>query len=303
MTTAPAGPPRRSWARVSVRGAMLAVLISAALLGWQAQKRREQREAVEAVRAYGGWVHYDYEFVANKLTPGTGPRAPRRLRALLGDEPFQAVRMVSLVYDDTGGTRHDNSNAEPCVDLLAKLAKLPGLKELYLRDTQATDEGLAEIGKMTDLEVLYIWDGRAVTDGGIARLARLSKLKRVHLSGSGLTDEGLVMLSDLPAIEELSLQQNRVTDAGLAGLRGQGHLRQLCVGLGDIRVTDAGLAHLGGFRKLEMLDVQSARLTGDGLEALRALPALKEVWLSGTGVPDDAVQRLQAARPALKIRR
>jgi hypothetical protein len=68
---------------------MLIVLILAVLLGWQANTAREQREAVEAVQRYGGWVHYDYEFVNGKLTPGRSPWAPRWLRKMLGLRPWR----------------------------------------------------------------------------------------------------------------------------------------------------------------------------------------------------------------------
>jgi hypothetical protein len=82
---------------------MLIVLIAAVFLGWQVNKAREQREAAEAVLRYRGWVHYDYEFVNGKLTPGRSPWAPRWLRKLLGDEFFQNIRQVSLVYDESTG--------------------------------------------------------------------------------------------------------------------------------------------------------------------------------------------------------
>ena len=42
---------------------MLIVLGIAALLSWQVNKVREQRQAVPAIQKFGGWVHYDYEFV------------------------------------------------------------------------------------------------------------------------------------------------------------------------------------------------------------------------------------------------
>jgi hypothetical protein len=60
---------------------MLLVLILAVLLGWRVNKARQQRRVVAAVEQYGGWVHYDYEFVSGKLTPGQEPWAPHWLRA------------------------------------------------------------------------------------------------------------------------------------------------------------------------------------------------------------------------------
>jgi Leucine Rich repeats (2 copies) len=293
--------PRRPRFRISVRVMMLIVLVIAVLLGWQANKAREQREAVAAVQRYGGWVHYDYEFVNGTLTPGQRPWAPRWLRAMLGDEVFQNVKYVSLVYDGSPGKRFDNSNVQACDDLLKKISKLPGLKQLLLKETQTTDDGLMYIGKMTELEDLWIWDAKSVTDAGVAHLAHLKNLKTVHMNNSNLTNDSLVFLSRLPRIEELSLEQNHFSDEGLARLHGKDGLKRLYIGLGDGQITNTGLAHLRDFRKLEILDLQNSKVTDQGLEQLTGLPNLKELWLSGTRISATEVQRLQDAIPSLKI--
>lgn len=218
--------------KVSLRATMLVILLVGIWLGWQVNKAREQRGAVAAVQRYGGWVHYDYEFINNKLTSGRSPRAPRWLRRMLGDEFFQEVRQVSLVYDDSTGRRYDNSNVVACDDVLARVARLPGLRSLLLKESQATDEGMRHIGRMTGLEELFIWDARSVTDAGVGHLAGLKNLKNIHISHSNLTDASLALLSRLPAIESLSLQQNHFSDAGLARLTGKERLRGSTSGSG-----------------------------------------------------------------------
>jgi hypothetical protein len=288
--------------RLSLRAMMLVILLVGIWLGWQVNKAREQREAVEAIRRYGGWVHYDYEFVNGKLTPGRSPRVPRWLRRLLGDEFFQQVRQVSLVYDDSTGKRFDNTNFLACDEVLARASRLPGLKVLLLKETQATDEGLRHIGKMTGLEELFIWDAGSVTDVGVAHLASLRNLKNVHISHSNLTDASLAFLSGLPSIETLSLQQNHFTDEGLARLAGKERLKGLYIGLGDLRVTDAGIAHLGDFKKLEVVDAQNSRVTARGLERLiKGLPRLKGLLLGDRVATEAEKQALRQARPGLKF--
>ena len=59
--------------RLTLRASMALIVFVAALLGWRVNKARQQHEAVAAVRRHGGWVHYDYEFVNDKLTPGRRP--------------------------------------------------------------------------------------------------------------------------------------------------------------------------------------------------------------------------------------
>jgi hypothetical protein len=282
---------------------MVLVLAVAILLGWQAKRMREQREAVEAVRKHGGWVHYDHEFVDGKPESSDGPRAPRWLVKLVGPEAFQSVRLVSLVYDDSTGKRFDNENQEPCDALLSKLAKLSGLKTLMLKGSQATDKGLESIGRMTDLEKLYIWQGVSVTDAGVAHLAHLKNLEYVHINGSKITDESLVLLSRLPKVRGLSLDGSRFTDAGLARMQGSDRLTDLAIGLGDLRLTDAGVANLSGFTNLTLIDLQGSDVTDAGLDRLKGLPKLKKLWLWNTRVSDDGVRRLKQANPAVFVSR
>jgi hypothetical protein len=282
---------------------MLLILAFGVWLGWRVNRAREQREAVAAVKRHGGWVHYDWEFVNGKRTPGGQPWAPRWLRRVLGDEYFQEVRHVSLVYDDSTGTRYDNHDQSPCDDVLALLANQYGLRSLLMHGAQATDEGLRHVGRMSGLEELYLWDATSVTDAGVARLANLGSLENIHIGKSNITDSSLVLLSGLPGMKTLSLQNNHFSDDGLARLKRKGRIKQLVIGIGDNLVTDAGLAHLKGCRNLELLDLQNSRVTGRGLEQLKGLTTLKQLWLSGTSVTDADVQCLREAIPNLKVSR
>jgi hypothetical protein len=148
--------PIQPWARISIRVSMLLVLTIAVPLGWQVNRTREQRVAVEAVQRYGGSVHFDYEFVSGALIPGGTPRGPRWLRMMLGDEYFRKVRLVNFDYERSIGAIVHNPNVEACDELLKKISGLPGLKTLRMKKTQATDEGLRHIGNMSELEELYI---------------------------------------------------------------------------------------------------------------------------------------------------
>ena len=63
---------------------------------------------------------------------------------------------------------------------------------------------------------LLIWDATSITDQGVAHLAGLKNLKKIHISNSWITDKSLVLLSSLPQIEELSLQGNHFSDEGFS---------------------------------------------------------------------------------------
>ena len=291
----------RQYLRMSLRTMMVLVLILAVLLGWRVNKARQQARAVAAVQKNGGWVHYDYEFVGGKLTKGAEPWAPRLLRTILGDEFFQEIEHVSLVYDDSTGTRYDNKDLTTRDDLFAQIASQPGIKTLLLHGTQATDEGLKYVGKMTSLESLYFWDATSITDAGVAHLAGLKNLKNVHISWSKITDESLVLLSSLPKIEELSLQDNHFSDAGFLRLKGQNTLKQLATGQGSFEVTDEGLIHLKEFKNLSLVDLQNSKVTAQGLYRLKGMPSLKTLWISGTPITDKELESFRQAMPNVAI--
>jgi internalin A len=144
-------------------------------------------------------------------------------------------------------------------------------------------------------------DATAVTDAGVAHLARLNNLKKIHINGSKITDESLVLLSSLPSIESLSLQENHFSDKGFSCLQGEKRLKDLWAGLGDLQVTDAGLVHLKDFKYLQLLDLQNSKISAQGLEQLRGLHNLKSLWLGGTPVTKLEKQHFQQAMPNLKV--
>ena len=107
--------PKVRWKTISLRGLLLLILAIALWLGWIVNKARQQREAVAALQKFGGFVHYDWEFVDGpvkvprgnrlwmpswgKFTPGRKPWAPDWMRRALGDEYFQSIAHVSLYVD------------------------------------------------------------------------------------------------------------------------------------------------------------------------------------------------------------
>jgi len=76
---------------------------------------------------------------------GTRPWAPELVRRAIGDENYQAIRHVGLVYDDWTGTRLDDSNRRECDDALDLLATQTGLKVIIMRGSQATGRRLTSL--------------------------------------------------------------------------------------------------------------------------------------------------------------
>ncbi|MBV9879853.1 MAG: hypothetical protein JO180_05115 [Gemmatirosa sp.] len=119
----------------------------------------------------------------------------------------------------------------------------------------------------------------ALTDGAMARLARLDFVTRVLLDGAQqLGDDGLLHLAAMPQLEHLDVSgwHSPITDRGLAVLRHLPRLRRFQMSWPQ-RVTDAGVAHLAACDALEDVNVMGTR-TGDGLlAALAGKPALRRL--------------------------
>lgn len=65
------------------------------------------------------------------------------------------------------------------------------LKTYYAGMTKITDRSLEVLGKMQSLESVELWETKSITDAGLVHLAKLPRLREVHLSGiPGVTYAG-----------------------------------------------------------------------------------------------------------------
>lgn len=293
--------PRRRLLQFGLRTLFLLTTVCAVWFGIHVHRMREQKEAVKAIRNFGGWVFYDFQETlsgSGKFDVRTEPSLPPWLVSAFGEDFFYDISEVNLVYSNDSGKRQENANFSD--DALRHLSAFPNLRFLLICNGQATDDGLNYVGRLRKLEGLYMWHASEVTDAGVAHLSELTKLKKIHLDGSKISDESLRVLSRLPSLEEWSLQKNCFTDRGLSYLANNTMIRQLCVGLGGSDITDAGTTSLRGLVKLELLDLQGTKVTAKGLDNLKTLAKLKNLWLSGT-TADSSL--LEQALPNCKITR
>jgi len=285
--------PRRRWLQFGLRTLLLATTVFGVWLGIHMQRVRRQREAVRAIRDFGGCVHYDFQAAPKptgwQFDSRIEPPIPKWLLSRLGVDFFYNVVEVNLVYDFDSGAAEANPNVTDAA--LPHLESFPKLRALYLKETQATDDGLRLVGKLKGLTDLYMWDAANVTDEGIFHLSGLSNLKNIHVSNSQIGDESLRVLGSLPLVQSMSLQGNHFTDQGLAHLQDCATLHELWIGMGPTTITDAGMSFLRQLTNLEGLDLSNTRVTGDGLAQLAGLTKLKALYLSGTNADSSALRK------------
>ena len=191
----------------------------------------------------------------------------------------------------TGVYLHDIQMTDEGLEILGGMTRL---KSMLLGDLPITDDRIAKLEGLSDLEI-FTPDQCILTDAGIAKLSKFKRLeelklksnqispvslshitglplKRLNLVNCQLDRDGLVHLDKLASLESLLLFATPIGDAGLAHVKHMKNLRHLFL-TGDPSITDDGLKHLHGLNGLTDLNLDSAKITSAGFDALaHALP-------------------------------
>ncbi len=138
-------------------------------------------------------------------------------------------------------------------------------------------------------------------------LARQVSQSDAHLiinpagAGAVLSAEQVTSLATAAdQVVSLSLQSTGLEDAAMATVGKLSHLTFLR--LDNNRLTDAGLAPLKGLPSLEYLNLYgNAGITDASIDTLGALASLKKVYLWGTKVSPRGAARLKTLRPDLLV--
>jgi Leucine-rich repeat (LRR) protein len=197
---------------------------------------------------------------------------------------------------------------------MMELARLPDLERLDLSHTRITDEGMLNLKpapKISDLKLFY---SEWITDQGMTAIKQWKHLKRLDLRGTRISDGTLELISGLTGIEALDIAHTEVTDIGLENLITLVNLRELAVGRG--RLSNSGLVALRMLPTLTFLDLSGARPTppdaptgkgeGPGIpeETLKAIQELKELrvlYLGYSAITPDGLRTLSSLDKVEKL--
>ena len=268
-----------------------------------------------ALQKFGGFVHYDWEFVNGpvkvprgnrlwmpswgKFTANRKPWAPDWLRCAFGDEYFQSIVHVSLYVDIKKGSADAKwVNMGPADDALRKVATQSRVRTLQIGAEQVTDENLSYVGQMMGLEELSIGWGFHLTDKGFMHLSGLKRLRILEVDNSKMTDASLEAFGTLTNLEELRVGGAGFSDRGLAHLEKLTRLKYLSLDEMHPQISDAGLESLTGMKNLEHLGLDGWHVSDEGIAKLRELKNLKTLHI---GIPEDRRNRLQTLLPGVKI--
>jgi len=209
---------------------------------------------------------------------------------------------------------------------LAAIKGWKKLERLNVHGTKISDTSLEHISGITTIESLDVGSSM-VTDVGLEQLSVLPKLRELTIGGNELGDAGLQALRLLPGLTYLDLNGRQGTDSnvwtismsdrGLEALLTLEHLRELrfgCTTLGVGRegerfatvnmmdVTARWLERMKGMKELESLKLQGCdRVDDEAMKVLASFPSLKVVDIKGTGVTDEGIAILRAAKPDIRV--
>ena len=215
----------------SIRSSLVLTAAVAILCSWLAvemKAAKKQKEAMDEIRALGGFVQYrpspEPAWLRSMLGVQNRPSPePAWLRSMLGIDFFAGVPDVSFMYLTATGGKLEHLKALTTPYSLTLQGVTLGT---IIESTNITDAGLEHLKGLTCLQTLELKQPN-VTDAGLEHLKGLTQLQSLDLIGTQVTDAGLKHLEGLTQLQSLDLSYTKVTDAGLEHLKGLTNLRYL----------------------------------------------------------------------------
>lgn len=320
----PTSPSLLGWIRPSFKFSLRLLLVAVAIFGvWLAVLGRQaghERDARRAIAPLASDVHYDYQIdPEGKFDPDAEPAWTIAIHETIGDEYFCRMHTVMFSRDVTDSdmlairdalqrSSLQSINLAPCRqfsdDGLSAISELGDLRDLDLRDTAVTNDGLKLLRNLPNLRELQLGNigfrrPALVNDEGLAVLADLPRLEAIYLWGNGFTDAGLIHVKDLPDLHLLWFQQTRVSPNAIRELRRLQKLEVLA--LEGCDVGDAELSELLAFPHLKRLYLDGANVTDASTKTLTQLRGLERLSLGRTRMTATALAEVQKALPNCEI--
>lgn len=169
----------------SLRTLFLVVTIASLSVGLICRPVLERIDRVNSIVRHGAQIDY-------VDSTASSPTWKRIVGAILGEA---SVFDVECVY--FGGWAIDDSLSFQITDnQLVHLSTFPCLRRLDLTGTKVSDTGMDLVAGLTNLEVLIL-DRTALSDAGLVKLEKLSRLRRISVIDTGVTPAAIQQFSTL----------------------------------------------------------------------------------------------------------
>lgn len=221
----------------------------------------------------------------------------------ISDEDLRFIASLPRITDlefnaDTGLWDDDPSNlTDACGDYLRRAATLKSIRVQGCGTL--TDEFIAKITEgLAGLEQLQL-NSSKLTDESLRLLAtRCPNLRSLTLNSDAFTDKGVRHIADAGSLKELSLHSDSITHESITAVAKLSGLKQLA--LSAPTVSREGLQTLAGLRQLEILTLRQPPLTNEQFAILENHPALKYLYINGSGISADQMEETIGRLPELR---
>lgn len=175
---------------------------------------------------------------------------------------------------------------------LAAIARMHGLRELSLKDTQITSQAVLQLQELPNLRKIDLSDCKNLDDRIGEPLGKMKSLTCVDLFFSPIGDGCLKQIADLP-VTHMFLRGTKITNAGLRYIS---KMPMTNFSMGDTKnINDESLAIVASqFPHLQYLNLQGCpSVTDKGIKHLTSLKQLSDLRLPREyGITDAAFKSL-----------
>lgn len=224
--------------------------------------------------------------------------------------PLQECKLLESLKLTGSNTIDDSSVKE--------IAKIGTLQSIDLSDTAITDEGLAELGKLTKLRELKLHDCETITgeafaefqfpetltsldltdvaklnDDGLIELKRFTQLEHLWLDGSKeLKGRGFECLAAMKKLKTLSCPESSISDKHLTLLDGIATLKTILL-YGCTGVSGRGLDRLSKSQGCTKLSLNNcSKIDSPDFSVLAKFKNLEELYIANTRIKNDDIELL-----------
>ncbi len=178
---------------------------------------------------------------------------------------------------------------------LKNVSRLTGLKQLVLKNSDASDDILLPLNMLRELR----WLDVSLTDVDGRFLSKLNNLKKLEvliLNETSFKQENLKYLSNFPLLRRLDAGNCFISDSGLT------LLIAACPQLfslelnGNSKITDTGVAKIAALKGLKQLSLAGTPVSIKGLKLLSKLD-LEGLWLSQKSFSEKEINQIKKLFP------